>query len=63
MSNLVKRSYIPGAYTFGKNDPIELGDGPTDYSTDDEDEGDVHRKKKRHTIRPWDVIMQKTREQ
>ena len=25
MSNLVKRSYIPGAYTFGKYDPIERG--------------------------------------
>ena len=45
------------------DDPAELEDGPTNYSTDNDDEEEVPNKTKRHTIRPCDVIMKKTREQ
>ena len=57
----VKSSYGPGEDYFGKYDPEELENGPTDYSTDDENE--IPSKKKKYKIRPWDVIMKKTRKE
>ena len=55
----LQRSYGPGEAIFGKYDTDKLvEDGCTDYSTDeDEDEEDIPRKKKKHKIRPWDVLV------
>ena len=53
----VKSYYRLGEDYFGKYDPEELEDEPTDYSTDDDDENEIPSKKKKHKIRPWDVIM------
>ena len=59
----VKGSYRPGEDYFGKYDPEELEDGTTDYSSDDDNEDEIPSKKKKHKIRPLDVIIKKTREQ
>ena len=59
----VKSSFGLGEDYFGKPDPAELEDGPTNYSTDNDDEEEVPNKTKKQTIRPCDVIMKKTREQ
>ena len=67
-----KMTYGSGKDIFGKYDPDKLvEDGPTDNSTDedeedeaeeeedeeDEEEEDIPRKKNKHKLRPWDVLV------
>ena len=67
-----KRSYGPGEDIIGKYDPDKLvEDGPTDNSSyddeedtededeedEDEEEEDILGMKKKHKMRPWDVLV------